>query len=260
MPPPVSPISPIAVRVDAAEPRPWATIRAAGVVHVGRSVVILDAWEHLVVSDSRFGLAPGGIQLGDDEFARFAAWMRTGDRIALEHWTPELVRLADLRVLPRPVPLLPLPAPAEDAAHPMAPGRIRALAPRLATASGTALDETLGALIGAGPGSTPSGDDVVVGVLAGLRASGHSPQVDRVAHRTQALLDRTTSASRMYLRAAAEGRFADRVHQLLEGLASPQAASAAARRAAAWGATSGLDLLAGILAGAAATGVRGVAA
>ena len=79
-------------------------------------------------------------------------------------------------------------------------------------------------LIGAGPGSTPAGDDVVVGVLAALRATGRDDAAAAIGRASCRLLDRTTSASRMYLSAAADGRFAERVHELVRGLGDARAA------------------------------------
>jgi hypothetical protein len=91
---------------------------------------------------------------------------------------------------------------------------------------------------------------VVAGVLAGLHVTNRRDAAHRLGAALLPLLPRTTSASAHYLAAAADGRFALRVHDELAGLASPAAARRAARTAREHGATSGLDLLAGVCAAA----------
>jgi hypothetical protein len=149
------------------------------------------------------------------------------------------------------------------------------------------------ALIGRGPGLTPSGDDAIAGVEAALHALGHP-----LAGVTAACLDdideRTTTVSAALLRHAARGAFAERIHDLLAALLAPAPEHTAAgdppwemtlahapsrsraltprptdadlsreivdgiATAVAWGATSGSDCLAGVLIGLdAATGVTG---
>ena len=78
--------------------------------------------------------------------------------------------------------------------------------------------------------------------------SSHSPRSTSSGRRR---LSRTTSSTAHYLAAAADGRFAQREHQLVAGLEHREAARAAATAATRWGATSGLDLLTGLLAAAA---------
>ncbi len=61
---------------------------------------------------------------------------------------------------------------------------------------------------------------------------------------------RTTWVARHDLRAAAAGRFCERVHRLAEALADPVRARHVLVDAARWGATSGLDLAHGLRAAA----------
>jgi len=246
---------PRSVRVDVASPAPWLSRGPLSVVHLGQSALVLaDHSGHLVVTSRAFGLAPGGIQLLAADLQRLRAELAAGATV-LSHWWPDDVDLVDLRM--RPVRVDPDAVALLSAAHDVRqhadaldPRRQRSTAPALVRAAlaGEPLAGPLLSLIGAGPGSTPAGDDVVVGVLAALLATGHDDAAAAIGSGALRLLGRTTSASRMYLTAAADGRFAERVHDLLSGLADSTSACRAARSAAIWGATSGLDLLSGIVA------------
>ena len=88
----------------------------------------------------------------------------------------------------------------------------------------------------------------MAGVLAGLHATGRPAAASALATQVLPLLGRTTSASAHYLRAAAVGRFAERVHLLVAGLRDETAAAGAVRAAETFGASSGADLLAGVVA------------
>lgn len=144
----------------------------------------------------------------------------------------------------------------------MDPRPLRALAPALAHAV-LAFDDAASAgvaaqLIGAGPGATPAGDDVVVGVAAGLLACGAVDAAATLRAAVRPLLERTARASRHDLRAALAGEFSEHAHLLVGALRHPGLVAAALRRARAWGATSGFDLAAGVAwSTAAASGTRG---
>ncbi len=216
--------------------------------------MLADRSGYLVVTSRAFGLTPGGIELLPADLRRLRGELAAG-AIVLSHWRPDEVDLVELRmrpvrVDPHAAALLGAAADVRQHADAFDPRRQRSTAPALVRAAlaGDPLAGPLLRLIGAGPGSTPAGDDVVVGVLAALLATGHEDAAAAIGSGALRLLGRTTSASRMYLSAAAGGRFAERVHELVHGLADSTAALRAARSAAGWGATSGLDLLSGIVA------------
>ena len=122
----------------------------------------------------------------------------------------------------------------------------------------TAAADAATGLIGLGPGLTPSGDDVLVGVEAALHALG-SPSAGFLALAVGDVEDRTTELAATLLRHAAAGEFAERLHTLLGALlaSNDDGIGAAVDRAVAWGATSGTDCLVGVLVGLdVAAGVR----
>lgn len=103
-------------------------------------------------------------------------------------------------------------------------------------------------LIGLGPGLTPSGDDVLVGIEAALHALGR-PSAGFLGRALGDVDDRTTTVAATLLRHAARGEFAERLHVLLVALLSTDDTGipGAIERAVAWGATSGTDCLVGVL-------------
>lgn len=116
-------------------------------------------------------------------------------------------------------------------------------------------------LIGLGPGLTPSGDDVLVGIEAALHALARpSAGFLALGLASRHVDGRTTALAATLLRHAAAGEFAERLHILLAALlgSDDEAIPAAIDRAVAWGATSGTDCLLGVLIGLdVAAGVRG---
>ena len=117
-------------------------------------------------------------------------------------------------------------------------------------------------LIGLGPGLTPSGDDVLVGIEAALHALAR-PSAGFLAPALGDVDERTTALAATLLRHAAAGEFAERLHILLAALlgSDDESIPAAIDRAVAWGATSGSDCLLGVLIGLdVGAGVRGASA
>ncbi len=113
----------------------------------------------------------------------------------------------------------------------------------------------LAALVGLGEGLTPSGDDVIVGVLAGLDAASEaSGAAATLRRRLSAELERgtsrTTRLAAQMLDAAAAGFYAEPVLGLLETLALPKPGAKVLGRAVAAllavGHRSGADTLRGI--------------
>lgn len=109
------------------------------------------------------------------------------------------------------------------------------------------------AMIGLGPGLTPSGDDFLVGLFSVLHLPGspchalRSVCADVVADMAQ----RTTAISVAALKAAAQGRVRASIESLLRELmaGSPAGLAAALSAVLAIGSTSGSDITAGIVAG-----------
>jgi Protein of unknown function (DUF2877) len=105
-------------------------------------------------------------------------------------------------------------------------------------------------VIGLGIGLTPSGDDYLVGLLAGLDAT-HDPArfglAEAIGRQAPA---RSTAISAASLRHATRGAFSERLHDLLVALARGRLddLESPIRRAMAYGATSGSDTLVGLLA------------
>ena len=119
-----------------------------------------------------------------------------------------------------------------------------------------ALLEAVG-LIGWGEGLTPAGDDFLVGMLAGLDALVADSAVNaafltRFGTGLKAHAQRTTEIAAHYLRLAVEGHFGADLHRLRNVLLSSSDVARVAKLAddaLAVGATSGCDLVAGVLAG-----------
>jgi hypothetical protein len=113
----------------------------------------------------------------------------------------------------------------------------------------------LAALVGVGEGLTPSGDDVLVGVLAGLDAarevSGDAAALrERLCAGLERGTSRTTRLAAQMLDAAAAGLYAEPVLAVLETLALPRPGAKALERTVAAlldvGHRSGADTLRGI--------------
>jgi hypothetical protein len=134
---------------------------------------------------------------------------------------------------------------------PLAAGVVRALAP----GGGSDLDDAVRRTIGRGPGLTPAGDDVLVGILAVLTAPGVAADCEPVAARLRAALApalaATTDISRALLGQASRGHVSRPVWELARTVLSGSAAAAAAQARAdvlSTGATSGGDTCAGLTA------------
>ncbi|MBD7919422.1 DUF2877 domain-containing protein [Cellulomonas sp. Sa3CUA2] len=250
----------------AADAPGWDAVLAATVVHVGRTVVVLRTSGGLLVpvTSAAHGLVPGGVCLADDGDLDRVRTTPVGSRLDRGQWATSLRRAVrvDLTVRRAAVDTaaahaLAAGAAVPDGGGPLDPGPARSGGRVLVAAAGAddvrRVRRVLRGLVGVGPGSTPSGDDVVVGALAGLDRRSDDAAARAAAAIRRALpelLDRTTSLSQHDLRAALEGQAAERVHRLLEATADVRLVAAALREARCWGATSGLDLAAGVAAGA----------
>lgn len=114
-----------------------------------------------------------------------------------------------------------------------------------------AADRALFQLIGLGPGLTPSGDDLLCGLLGALAAAGDR-RFETVRLGVMPHLDRTTSASQDYLAQACRPWWTGLLHALFAAIAEPDGSHhipAAVTRLAARGHSSGIDQGAGLVAG-----------
>lgn len=113
----------------------------------------------------------------------------------------------------------------------------------------TPAPRTANALIGMGPGLTPSGDDFVGGAMIALRAAGRVELADRVAAWALGLArHRTSRISRAHLACAAAGEGHEALHDLLGVIhREQQAIERAIAALARVGHSSGLDAAAGAL-------------
>jgi hypothetical protein len=106
-------------------------------------------------------------------------------------------------------------------------------------------------LTGLGPGATPSGDDLLVGFAAGLATIDHPLARSFAAGVALQARGRTTSLAETFLAHAGRLEFAERVHRAALGVlgTDPTLMRAAVTGTLAWGASSGADLLVGVLLG-----------
>jgi hypothetical protein len=143
-----------------------------------------------------------------------------------------------------------------DRAWPASVGLARSVV--LALRGRSALDAALRRVVGRGPGSTPAGDDVLVGILAVLtspRSGARGAAAAQALRRAlQPLLPTTPDISAHLLRQAADGLLGRDLHELLGavlGAGDAQDLSLAVKRVIETGATSGADTCAGLIAAAA---------
>ena len=103
-------------------------------------------------------------------------------------------------------------------------------------------------LVGLGPGLTPSGDDLLGGLMIALCRLGQTPQADALRRCIEPVLaERTNAISAALLRAAANGNGSLALHAVLESLIEGRNTVSAVNRLARQGHSSGTDALAGIL-------------
>lgn len=118
-----------------------------------------------------------------------------------------------------------------------------------------AIRDSLLDLVGHGPGLTPEGDDVLMGVLAGLRLLGPAvgaTWAEDLLHHIESILVvvapfRTTSLSATLLRHAAAGEVAAPVAEFLQALTGRNELADALDRLRVMGATSGMATACGVL-------------
>ena len=124
---------------------------------------------------------------------------------------------------------------------------VTALLQALSDADPSAVRRAAAQLAGWGPGLTPSGDDFLAGMMLGLWLRRGADAAAACAQIYAAAAPRTTRLSRAFLRAARDGLADERWHVLLRALTMDDAAGLerATHDVLAFGASSGLDMLAG---------------
>lgn len=106
------------------------------------------------------------------------------------------------------------------------------------------------ALLGCGPGLTPSGDDILVGAMVTLTSLGVEDAVRRLGADIQRHMhSRTSRISAAHLQAACRGQAVEPVHAVLWTMVTGDTAGCAraGQRLIGYGQSSGADALAGIL-------------
>lgn len=214
----------------------------------------------LTITDAAAGVTPGGLSIPNRaHFARVRGDLAAaglGATVDLSSWAASAMQPVDLVLKQATLDRATILAVARAlaGARPSAPtsfdgglARVRSRAADLASAAlAREPQRVVAEVIGAGPGTTPTGDDLLVGCLAALAVLGRTDAASALARATAPLLQATTTASRHYLVAAASGRFAEHVHELVDGLAAGHPAELIVEHAHRWGATSGVDLLIGL--------------
>jgi hypothetical protein len=134
---------------------------------------------------------------------------------------------------PHPAGLAPLHRRLYEALTPMLVSR---------NVSASSLVDMAAQVIGLGEGLTPSGDDFIVGFLAVLHLTGHTPAWP------DALMANTTDLSAAFLRGALQGHFSEPLVRLVQALydAAPCDWLTPAADVARVGHSSGVDAMVGI--------------
>lgn len=104
----------------------------------------------------------------------------------------------------------------------------------------------LPSLIGCGIGQTPSGDDVLVGMLALAYSCDHLEFIKELKHCCEPVLHQTTKVSQMMLKQAFEGQFNQWHQELILSLSRPLEVKESAEICATLGHTSGTDFMVGV--------------
>lgn len=224
-----------------------ASVVSASVGDVPQGVVVPDA-----SSVFRSGLAPGAPVRVDANALTFGGGITVS--LAAERWDPGIrqlpspparARLAEARlavdraIATRPARRGPLDAALDEG--------VAFLAEALRSGDTGGGEEAGRRLVGLGPGLTPAGDDVLVGLSSVLTALGDARarplSIAWATHST----GRTTDLAAAFHAHAARGEYSARLHRLCQALlVRPlEMLPAALAAAASWGGTSGWDSITG---------------
>lgn len=245
-----------------------------------RGIYLLLGAKHILLCHSRFGTVPNGIAL--DQWDRLPSLLAPGQPVRAENgvlYFPSVTFSFRLRSVPKDTQIhLPRedhlrtgihllltntkPTGLSALAYPLFTGQmpnmnvycdmalphIRALLKALEEENIYGIRQSASALLGLGPGLTPSGDDLLSGLLYGLR---HSPARDTAACETlrdtirELAVERTNAVSADYLIAIADDAPFDRMSA---AWANPAAGAAELMQI---GNNSGGEMLLGLLIAAA---------
>jgi hypothetical protein len=112
-------------------------------------------------------------------------------------------------------------------------------------------------LVGAGPGLTPSWDDLLIGLFCGLLTTSWSDDQHRFVEQFGDAMSlasaRTTTVSRAYIRGTIDGAWPAWIEDVLAAIAAGDSirSRTAAARALSVGHTSGVDMMLGVILGSA---------
>ena len=257
------------VRIDEASPLLAGFDLDYTVAHAGTTTVVLRPYEHgeddLIVTTGAVGLMPGGIHYGPEVFWQWRSGIQ-GSRVTFrsDSRAMEMIELVSLSLGRARIDADSLLLATHLLGH-SRPGGVgvtsvdsaKTVAMLACDHRADELAQAVLALVGCGEGSTPAGDDLLVGVCAALRSSGLAAEATLIARMACDIEHRTTRASRLYLRAAEEGRFAERVHLLAGSFAHQSDAAKIMKSIQGWGASSGLDLATGMIGGLIVVAERG---
>ena len=171
-------------------------------------------------------------------------------RLAFADTEIDIVRWWDPRPTLQPVTAESLVAAADDLRSLLTCPGLEPLASALGERDVVAVRRAMRDLLGSGPGLTPQGDDVLVGVLAGLRllrpavgSTWSASMLHTIAPFIEAEAPRrTTSLSVSLLHHAVAGEVAAPVASLLQALTGRGELNAAVARLRGMGATSGVAM------------------
>lgn len=218
------------------------------------------AGDFFTVLDRRGGNVPDSILVDLPDGFSFQDFTAAGDPVAA---APEALRLPGLRIRLenasrwnaeiRPGRLTAswavMPPEPPDAADPFE-RRINTLLPQLLEAlrsrDAAGVESAAAGLIGLGGGLTPTGDDILVGLIGTLKMAGSDPWINAVAERIAQMAEgKTTEVSAAALRHAAAGRLPQRLADYIAA-DSEEERCRCGERLRAVGHRSGCDMMRGV--------------
>lgn len=245
----VSYMSVLSYRIEpvcsAAKPLYSRDLLSVEVIYKGPSSVVTETQcgQLVVVTNSQRGLVPGGLQISDKDFALFSKTVSVHQHVSLGDF------FQDHTLTPRPD--LTLTQNNLDQTY-LAQALL--IAQMSSTVSAQMFKnlisqdaKRISALIGAGPGATPTGDDMLTGALAACLATGDEKTFKSLSRIVRNKLMNTTRASRHQLSWAYQRQFASVHLKLIDQMSCKQPPTDVIENAKRIGHTSGIDFLLGFL-------------